>query len=218
MAKKIIPQLKEKGKVTRGWIGVSVQSVTPDMAQALGLKEARGSLVADVVAGGPADVAGIKRGDIIISFDGKEIKKTGDLPIVVAETQVEKTVAVKVIRNSKELTLNVRVAEMPAGKIPTSTQALPEGLGLTVQSITPQVMRELQLTDRSGVVVVGVQPGSPADDAGIKAGDVIKDVNRTSVKDLKDYNSALQKAGRGKPMLFLIKRGSQTFYVTIQTT
>ncbi len=216
MAKKIVPPLKEKGKVTRGWIGVSVQSITPEIAQAMGLKETQGSLVGEVVPGGPADAAGIKRGDVIVSFDGKEIKKIGDLPLLVAETPAGKTVNVKVIRDSKELSLTVKVAEMPTGKIPSAGQVSPEGLGLTVQNITPQVMSELHLKDRSGVVVVNVQPGSPADDAGIQVGDVIREVNRISVKDSNDYNSALSKSGRNKPVLFLIKRGTQTFYVTIQ--
>ncbi len=218
MARKIVPQLKEKGKVTRGWIGISVQTVTPEIAQALGLKEAQGSLVGEVVPGGPADAAGIKRGDVIVSFDGKEIKKIGDLPMLVAETPADKNVSVKVIRDSKELTLTVRVAEMPAGKIPSAGQMTPEGLGLTVRDITPQIMKELRLRDKNGVVIVDVQPGSPADDAGIQVGDVIREVNRVQVKDLHDYNSEIQKSGRNKPLLFLIKRGAQTFYVTIRTT
>jgi serine protease Do len=217
MAKKITPQLKEKGKVSRGWIGVSVQSVTPEIAQALGLKEPRGILVGEVVAGGPADAAGIKRGDVIVSFDGKEIKKVADLPLLVAETPAGKNIAVKVIRNSKELPLTVKVAEMPTGKIPAAGQPSPEGFGLTVEGITPQIMSELQLKDRSGVVVVNVQPGSLADDAGMQVGDVIKEVNRIPVKDLHDYNAAMNKSVRNKPVLFLVKRGAQTFYVTIQT-
>ncbi len=216
MAKKIIPQLKEKGKVSRGWIGVSVQSVTPDIAKALGLKDTRGSLVGEVVSGGPADAAGIKRGDVIVSFDGAEIKKIGDLPLLVAETPAGKTAAVKVIRNSKELTLTVKVAEMPTGKIPAAGQLSPEGFGLTVESITPQVMSELKLRDKNGVAVVNIQPGSPADDAGIQIGDVIKEVNRIPVKDFNAYNSAIRKSGRNKPVLFLVKRGAQTFYVTMQ--
>lgn len=218
MAKKIIPPLKEKGKVTRGWIGVSVQSMTPEIAQAFGLKETRGSLVAEVVPGGPADAAGIKRGDVIVSVDGNEIKKISDLPLFVAETPVEKTVNVKIIRDSKELTLAVKVAETPADTTPAASQVSPEGLGLTVQSITPQVMNELHLKEKSGIVVVNVYPGSPVDDAGIQVGDVVKEVNRITIKDLNDYNSAVKKSGTNKPLLVLVKRGTQTFYVTIQTT
>ena len=158
MAKKISPQLKEKGKVTRGWIGVSVQSVTPEIAQALGLKEPRGALVGEVVPGGPADAAGIKRGDVIASFDGKEINKIGELPLVVAETPAGKTVNAKVIRDSKELSLTVKLAEMPSGKSPAAGRLSPEGFGLTIEGITPQIMNELKLRDRRGVVVANVQP------------------------------------------------------------
>ncbi len=113
MAKSVILQLKEKGKVSRGWIGVSIQSLTPEIAYALGLKESKGALVADVVPGGPADYAGIRRGDIIITFDGKEIKNISDLPKIVAETNVGKTVEMKIIRQGKELTINIKVGEMP---------------------------------------------------------------------------------------------------------
>ncbi len=218
MAKKIVPPLKEKGKVTRGWIGISVQSMTPEIAQALGLKEAQGSLVGEVVPGGPADAAGIKRGDVIVSFDGKEIKKIGDLPMLVADTPAGKTAEVKVIRNSKELTLMVKVAEMPTGKIPVPGRPSSEGLGLTVSNITPQIMNELRLRDKSGVAVVEVQPGSFAEDAGIQAGDLIKEVNRIPVKNSNDYDSAIKKSAANKPLLLLIKRGAQTFYVTIKTT
>lgn len=218
MAKKIVPPLKEKGKVTRGWIGISVQSMTPEIAQALGLKEAQGSLVGEVVPGGPADAAGIKRGDVIVSFDGKEIKKIGDLPMLVADTPAGKTAEVKVIRNSKELTLMVKVAEMPTGKIPVPGRPSSEGLGLTVSNITPQIMNELRLRDKSGVAVVEVQPGSLAEDAGIQAGDLIKEVNRIPVKNSNDYDSAIKKSAANKPLLLLIKRGAQTFYVTIKTT
>jgi len=105
---------------------------------------------------------------------------------------------------------------MPTGKIPAAGQVSPAGLGLTVESITPQVMSQLHLKDRSGVVVVNIQAGSPADDTGIQVGDVIREVNRITVKDANEYNSALSKSEINKPVLFLIKRGAQTFYVTIQ--
>jgi serine protease Do len=218
MAKNIIAQLKEKGKVVRGWIGVSVQTVTPAIAQSFGLKEARGALVSEVVAGGPAAAAGIQRGDIIISFDGREISKMSDLPSVVAGTPVGKTVPVKVLREGKELTLNIEIAEMPESGVAPQTVPTEEGLGLTVQDITPQLMKELGLRDRTGVVVTGVAQGSPADDAGIQAGDIIKETNRVPVKNLRDFESAMRKSGKNKPVLFLIKRGAATFYVSIATS
>ncbi len=113
MAKSVISQLKEKGKVTRGWIGVSIQSLTPELARSFGLKETKGALVADVEPGGPADLAGIKRGDIIISFNEIEIKEMSDLPRIVAETPIGKTVNVKIIRNGKEKVLRITIAPQP---------------------------------------------------------------------------------------------------------
>jgi serine protease Do len=215
MAKSIIAQLKEKGKVTRGWIGVSVQIVTAEIAQSFGLKEAKGALVSEVSAGGPADAAGMKRGDIIVSFDGKEISKMSDLPIIVAGTPVGKTVPVTVIREGKELTLNIKIAEM--GTSVAAAQAAPteERLGITVSNVTPQIMRELRLKSREGVVVTDVASGSPAENAGIQPGDVIREANRVSVNNVKEFEAALTKSGKSKPVLLLLKRGAQTFYLSI---
>jgi serine protease Do len=216
VAKNIVPQLKKEGKVTRGWIGVSVQSITPEIAQAFGIKGTAGALVGDVVPGGPADEAGMKRGDVILSFGGKDIRKMSDLPLMVAETPVGKTVEVKIMRGGKELTLHLKIVEMPAGKIPSVVSPTAESLGLKVENITPMIANELGLKDRSGVVVVGVAPGSAADDAGIQTGDVIKEVNREVVKSVDDYNGAMKKTGKNKPLLLLLKRGAQAFYVTIR--
>jgi serine protease Do len=218
MAKNIISQLKTKGKVVRGWVGVSVQTVTPEIAQSFGLKEARGALVSEVVPGGPAAAAGLKRGDVITSFDGDEIKKMSDLPSVVAATPVGKTVTVKVTREGKELTLNIKIAEMPEGGVAEQAAPTEERLGITVENITPQVARQLGLKDRTGVVVTDVAQGSPAENAGIQTGDIIKETNRVPVNNLKEFEAALGKSGKNKPVLFLIKRGASTFYVSIDTS
>ncbi len=218
MAKSVISQIREKGKVVRGWIGVSVQTITTEMAQAFGLKEAKGALVAEVVSGGPAEEAGIKRGDVIISFNERTINKMSDLPLTVAETPVGKTVEIKVIRDKKEQSLNITIAEMPAEKKVSSLMNAPEGaLGITVNNITPGLRDEFKLKERSGVVITDVAQDSPAADAGLQAGDVIKEVNRVPVKNIQEYNSAMKKSGENKPVLFLIRRDSQTFYVTIGT-
>ncbi len=218
MAKEIVSQLKTKGKVVRGWVGVSIQSITPEIAQAFGLKSDKGALVSEVVQNGPAEAAGIKQGDVIVSFNGKTINKMSDLPFIVAETPVGTTVPVTAIRNGKELTLHIKIAEMPGGETAAGTAAPAESLGLTLSNITPALRSELGITDTSGVLVVDVSQGSLADDAGIKPGDLIREVNRMPVRDMKDYETALRKWEKNKPLLLLIKRKGQTFYVSIQAS
>jgi serine protease Do len=215
MAKSMVPQLKEKGKFVRGWIGVSIQTITPEIAQGLGVKETTGALVADVVPEGPAAAAGMARGDIIVSFDGKDIRNISDLSRMVAATQVGKTVAVKIMRSGKETELKLTVAEMAEEKAGVRKSGMETDLGIAVEEITPQLQNQFGIKDRRGVVIVEVASGSPADMAGLQAGDVIKEMNRKAVGNLNDYEKAMARAQKGKPVLLLIKRGGQTLYVTI---
>jgi serine protease Do len=216
MAKSIVSQLKEKGKVTRGWIGVSIQNVTPEIARAFGIKETNGALVSDVVSGGPADSAGIKRGDVIISFDGRDIKNMSDLPRIVADTPVGKPVEVKAIRDGKEIVLKITVAEMTEEKLASQMYMPEKSLGMTVDDIKPRLVREFNLKDKTGVVVTDIAPDSPVIDAGIKPGDVIKEVNRNPIKNIKDYEAVMDRREKSSPILFLIKRGGQTFYISVK--
>lgn len=218
MAKNVVSQLKEKGRVVRGWIGVSVQTVTPEIAQSFGLKEPKGALVGDVVSGGPAEKAGVKRGDVIVTFNGKDIKQMSDLPRLVAETPVSKTVDIKVIRDGKELDLKITVAELTEERLRAQMPVSEESLGMRVDNITPRWAHQFRLRDKSGVVVIDVLSGSPADMAGIQAGDIIKEVNRKPVKDMKDYGAAMGRVSKGNPVLLLIKRDGQTFYVSIKVS
>jgi serine protease Do len=216
MAKKVAAELREKGKVVRGWIGVSIQSVTPAIAQSFGLKEAKGALIADVVSGGPADKAGIKRGDIIVTFNGKDIRTSADLPWIVAETPVGKTVDVGIIRNGKEMAVKMTIEEMTEKRMAESRMLPVSDLGMQVQNITPVLRSELGIRDKSGVVVTNMTPGGPADDAGIQQGDVIKEINHHQIRNLNDYDNAISRTEEGKPVLLLIKRGGQTFYISIR--
>ncbi len=218
IAKNVTSQLREKGKVIRGWIGVTIQSVTPEIAQSFKLKEPHGALVADVVPGGPADKAGIKRGDIIVSFNGKDIKTSNDLPWLVAETPVGKIVDIKVIRSGQEKDLKIKVEEMTVRKVAEQTQAPVLKLGIQADNITSGLRSEFGIKDKSGVVVIAVTPGSPAADTGIQAGDVIREINHELIRNLTDFNDAMGKTEKGKPVLLLIKRGGQTFYVSIRVS
>jgi len=217
LAKQVFDQLKEKGRVIRGWIGVSIQSITPEMAESFNLKEPKGALVGDVVPGGPAEAGGIQRGDVIIGFDEKEIKDASDLPRIVAQTPINKTVVIKVIREGKGADLKVTVAEMEQEKMASLKRKTPEqDFGVVVDEITPDRAKELSLRDRTGVVVIEVAPNSPAEEANLQVGDVIKEIGRRPVRNLKDYQEGMAKAQRSKSILLFISRAGQTFYTSIK--
>lgn len=224
MAKDILLQLKEKGKVTRGWIGVSIQEVTPDLAQSFGLKDKQGALVSSVNKDEPADKGGIKAGDIIVEFDGKAITEVSDLPRTVATTAPGKTVKVKIIRDGKEKFLTVTIGKMKEdGEEEVAAGGEKEDLtpekklGFSVQSITPDIARRLDLKDTDGVVVTAVKPDSPAAATGLKSGDIIKEVNKKEIKGIKEYKEAMKTASKADTVLFRIVRGGNTFYVAIKT-
>jgi len=216
LAKTITTQLREKGKVVRGWIGVTIQTVTPELAQSFGMKEAKGALVGDVVSGGPAEKAGIKIGDVIISFDGKNVKTSNDLPRLVAETPVGKSIPIALIREGKEVQVSVKVEEMTEEKIAAQSSAPEESLGMKVGDITSKIRQQLETAEKTGVVVMNVEQGSLADEAGIQQGDIIKEVNRKNVRNMAQYNEVLGSIGKGQPVLLLVKRGKQTFFVTLE--
>jgi serine protease Do len=214
LAKEILPQLKEKGRVTRGWFGVGIQGVTSQLAESFGLKEKKGALVSQVFKDGPAQKAGIKQGDIILEFDGKEIGNFGDLPRIVASTPVGKTVTIKVFRKGQIISLQATVAEMEE-KIEVAKAPSRKPFGITVQNITPEIARSLGLEGEKGVVVTGVEPGSPAAKAGIRRGDVIHEVNRKPIKDAEDFGQAVETAGDEENILFLIRRGESNLFIAI---
>jgi serine protease Do len=218
LAKELLPELEAKGKVTRGWLGVLIQRVTPDIAESLGLSKPEGALVADVVADSPAAEAGIKVGDVIVEFDGHAIKESNELPLLVARTPVGKVVKVKVLRNNNPVVVEVKVGELkdeePA-TAPSGGEA--EELGITVQPLTPDIAESLGLSrDLKGMVVARVEPGSPAEEAGLRRGDVILEVNREPVKDLASYRKALKAAAGKKTVLLLVRRGENTIFIPIK--
>jgi serine protease Do len=214
MAKDVMPQLKDRGKVTRGWIGVSIQEVTPELAKSFGLKEKKGALVAQVFKDGPAEKAGIRQGDIITEFDRKEIAGSRDLPRIVAAIPVGKSVAVKLLRDGNAVTKDLKVGEMEDKTVETVKASSGKRLGIGIQDITPEIAKALSLTDTSGVVVTQVEPGSAAADAGIRQGDVIREMNRKPVKDSKSLIQSMENVQEGS-VLLLIRRGENSLYVAV---
>ena len=214
LAKELIPQLKEKGRVIRGWLGVGIQRVTPQLARSFGLEEPKGALISQVFKGDPADRAGIKQGDIILEFDGKEVEEFGDLSRIAASTPPGKKVKIKVFRNGETLTLEVTVAEMEE-KTEIVTEPAKKPLGITVQNMTPEMAQSLGLEEVTGVVVTQVTPRSPAAEAGIRRGDVIQEVNRKPVEDVEVFGKAIEEAKKQESILFLIRRGENNLFVTV---
>ncbi|MBW2121407.1 MAG: DegQ family serine endoprotease [Deltaproteobacteria bacterium] len=214
MAKAVVSQLKEKGRVVRGWLGVGIQRVTSQLAKSFGLKEPKGALVSQVFKDTPADRAGIKQGDVILEFDGKKVENFGDLPRIVASTPPGKKVSIKIWRDGKVLTLELTVAEMKE-KAEVAEAPAAKPLGITVQDITPEIARGLGLEGVRGVVVTDVKPRSPAAEAGIRRGDVIQEVNRKPVKDTAAFARAIEEAKGQEKILFLIRRGENSLFVTV---
>ncbi len=222
LAKSVLDQLKDKGKVTRGWLGVYIQPLTPDAAENLGLSARRGALVSDVTSGGPAEKAGIRSGDVIVAFDGKEIRDEHDLPQAVALTKPGKTVDVRLIRGGKETTVAVTIVEMkgepgkPAGGHDLSSKTL----GLTVQDITPEIAQRLEIENTKGVVVTGVADGSPAEEAGFNEGDIIRAIlrqdKRNPVTDAAEFSKLVKKFQSDKTVLFLVERGEARILLTVK--
>ncbi len=213
LVKSLLPQLETKGTVTRGWLGVSIQPVTPELARSFGLKQAQGALVGDVTAEGPAQKAGIKRGDVIVSYDGKKVDSAATLPILVASTAVGKTVPVEVIRNGKMTTVNVETGKLNDQTAAVKAEKEKSKWGLALQNIRPEERRQMGLKGKSGVVVAAVEPASPAADAGIQPGDVIMQVNQVPVSTVQAVKSQAAKTRGDKPLLLLVRRadGSTMF-------
>ena len=217
LAKSVLDQLKDKGKVTRGWLGVYIQSLSPDVSEKLGIKDRRGALVSDVTKDGPAEKAGIRSGDVIVAFNGKEIRDEHELPATVAVTKPGQKVDIKVIRDGKELTVPVTIAEMEGEPGKRGGPAdLSKGLGLTVQDITPELAQQFEIENPKGVIVTAVEGGSPAEDAGFQEGDIIRQIERQPVPNGTEFGKLMKKYKGEKTVLFLVERGGARLFVTVK--
>ncbi len=215
MAKVILPDLKAKGKVTRGWLGVSVQDISEEIAKSMKLKDRNGALISDVFKGDPADKAGLKSGDVVTEVNGKKIKDTHELLMLIAGFRVGDTVKVKVLREGQEKILSITIAERTDEAEVASARLSGEAYGMTVQDITPEIAKYLGLTIKKGVIVVDVREGSVAEEVGIQPQDIVLEVNRVKVETMKDYAREIGKAAEKNGILLLIQRGKSKFYVPL---
>jgi serine protease Do len=217
VAKSILTDLRENGKVTRGWLGVMIQKISPELAKSFSLKDNKGALVGDVIPDGPAFKAGIKRGDVIVQFNEREVTSVEQLPKIVAQTNPETDVKVVVIRDGVPLTLNVRIAVLKEGEQKLARQGIAEDpLGLQGQDITPELAQSMGLETEEGVLVSDVIAGQGAAEAGIKRGDVITEIDRKPVKNMTEYSHSLGIIKKGRTVLFLIRRGGTTIYIAVK--
>lgn len=230
-ATRVIDQLRKFGKTRRGWLGVRIQAVTDDLAESLGLENSRGALVADLTETGPAEKAGIKAGDVIVRFNGKDVKKLSDLPKIVARSPVGETVDVIVIRKRKEITIAVKLGLLENGeKIIAKTASKKRAqatktssvLGMTVSPITDELRKKYKLSAKSqGIVVVTVDPDSVAGEKRIQPGDVIAEAGEVDVKtpaDLEKRIKELRKEKRGSILLLVLKtaRGGDPHFIALR--
>lgn len=219
LAKNIIDELKMKGKVTRGYLGVYLEDLTEDMRKALNLSSLEGVLVNEVIPNSPAEESGIKEGDVIIEYDGKKVTDVQSFRLMVASTTPGKRVVLKLARNGKEMELKVKIGEMNEEAVRSAPSEKKETeLGLRVVGIDSPEAKVYNVTAKKGVVVVSVEPDSPAGDAGLQPGDVIigignKDVK--NIKDISDFRNAISELKKGEPVIFQIQRGERKKYVAV---
>ena len=220
LVKSIVSQLKDNGKVTRAWLGVLIQQITPEIQKGLDLKSRKGALVADVVKDGPADKAGIKRGDVIIRFNDQKVESQHELPTMVAYLPVGGKVDLVALRHGKKMTFHLVLEEMkPENEVVGAGEpdkSLQTNLGLTLQNVTPAIAERLGLKAAEGVVITSVEPDSPAKDAGLRRGDVILEVNRKKVENVDGLNGLIEKAKDKDSILFLINRAGRTIFIALK--
>ena len=217
MAKDVFVQLKEKGKVVRGWLGIVIQPLTESLAKSFGLEKSEGVLIGDVMEKSPAEKAGLKNGDVIVQFNKKVIKNPSELQQIVARTSPGEIVPVKIIREKKKKTLKIKIGEMPADeKVIAETEERMRWRGLQVETITDNLVKRFNLATKEGVIVSNVEPGSPAAESGIRIGAIISQIGRKTIRNLSDYSSATKGVKKNEDVRLLIQEGGHTHFVVLK--
>ena len=228
MVKAVMEQLINSGKVTRGWIGITIQELTQELAQQFGLKysegELAGVLVSDVTRDGPAQKAGIMRGDIILEYNGKRLQDVGQLRNVVAQSKVGSQAQVKILRRDKEMTLTATVVELPADGAEAKTgpvqgrESYENALaGMRVMDLSSTVAKQLGVeSEAKGVVIVSIESGAPSEEANLRRGDVINEINRQRITNLNDFNKIVARIKPGDNVLLFVNRGGRKFYAAVE--
>ncbi len=223
MVRIVMDQLIKQGKVTRGWLGITIQELTPEIAQKFGLKQSEGALVSDVAKGSPAHRAGMARGDIILEFNGKKVRDVATLRNMVAQSKVGSQVEIKVLRRDREITLKANIMELPTEMgdvVPSSSNSMDMSdsalSGITVMDINAAVAKQLGIDrDEKGVVIVKIEHGSSAEDAGLRKGDVVQEIDRQRINGLNDFNKATSKIRTEDTVLLFVNRSGRKFYVAL---
>ncbi|OGI51099.1 MAG: hypothetical protein A3E57_02370 [Candidatus Muproteobacteria bacterium RIFCSPHIGHO2_12_FULL_60_33] len=223
MTRAVMDSLIKGGKVVRGWLGVSIQDVTPDLAKQFGLKDSRGALVSEIIPDSPAAAAGIQSGDIITMFNGKTVDSTSILRNTVAQTPVGRTVKVELLREKKTVSVAVKITEQPKDVAAADSETVPgDGkntalAGVEARNLTAEIARQLGLPPgTTGVVIAGVEQGSVAEEAGLQEGDVIMEINRQSVRHIGDFKRLSGKLSKKDSTLLLINRQGRKLFLAIQ--
>jgi len=217
MAKQIIPQLRDEGRVTRGWLGVTVQALNKELAESFDLDTTHGALVNEVIEDSPADKAGLKRGDIIVEYDGKQVDELNDLPRLVAATPVDETVKVKVFRDGKERTIKVKIGRLDDGEVALAADDEETGgaLGLTVANVTPELVERYSLESDQGILITKIDPEGPAAEANLRVGDLVVEADGKEVGSVKEFEELVGKMKSGKVLRLLIQRRATLLYTTV---
>ncbi|MFZ0240856.1 MAG: DegQ family serine endoprotease [Desulfobacterales bacterium] len=216
IAKTLLPQLKA-GKITRGWLGVMIQDLTPALAKSFGMSQEKGVLVANVSGDGPAAKAGIQQGDVIVGFNGQTVASSHELSQLAAASAPGSQVKIGIVRNGHPQNITVTIGTMPEEGQSAVSQAEKTQWGMDVQQLTPELAQRLGFdSNAKGVVISAVQPGSAADSAGLRPGDLIVEANRHKVDDLQGYQQAIKNVKPGSNLLLLVQRDSGSFFVVLQ--